>query len=288
MSADALGYPESYYSPPMEAVEKIEIIRGAASIQYGPQFGGLVNFILHKGSEDKPLEVVHRSTIGSFSLFNSFTSIGGTKGKWNYYSFYQRKYGDGWRANSGFGVNTAYINLNYKINDKGSLGFDYTFMDYTAQQPGGLTDEQFLSDPRQSQRARNWFNVNWNMAAFIFDYKLSSKTKLNSRTFGLFASRQALGNLGKINRPDHDGQRDLIVGQFKNWGSELRLLHKYKFIMENQAFLIGARFYDGNTHSQQGYASASSEADFNFLNPDDPGSLILDFLPKMPLFLLQI
>ena len=55
MSADALGYPESYYSP-MEA-EKIEIIRGAASIQYGPQFGGLVNFILHKGSEDKPLEV---------------------------------------------------------------------------------------------------------------------------------------------------------------------------------------------------------------------------------------
>ncbi len=28
----------------MEAVEKIEIIRGAASIQYGPQFGGVVNF----------------------------------------------------------------------------------------------------------------------------------------------------------------------------------------------------------------------------------------------------
>src|SRR5690606_7469003 len=34
ISADALGYPESYYSPPVEALDAIEIIRGAASLQY--------------------------------------------------------------------------------------------------------------------------------------------------------------------------------------------------------------------------------------------------------------
>nr|MDQ3395204.1 carboxypeptidase-like regulatory domain-containing protein [Bacteroidota bacterium] len=34
ISADALGYPESYYSPPAEGVERIEILRGAASLQY--------------------------------------------------------------------------------------------------------------------------------------------------------------------------------------------------------------------------------------------------------------
>ncbi len=33
ISADALGYPESYYTPPAEALERIEIIRGAASLQ---------------------------------------------------------------------------------------------------------------------------------------------------------------------------------------------------------------------------------------------------------------
>ena len=31
ISADALGYPESYYTPPTEALSKIEIIKGAAS-----------------------------------------------------------------------------------------------------------------------------------------------------------------------------------------------------------------------------------------------------------------
>ena len=46
ISADALGYPESYYSPPSEAIDEIHMIRGAASLQFGPQFGGLINFKL--------------------------------------------------------------------------------------------------------------------------------------------------------------------------------------------------------------------------------------------------
>ncbi|MFT5078600.1 MAG: Fe(3+) dicitrate transport protein, partial [Patiriisocius sp.] len=46
ISADVLGYPESYYTPPAEAIEQIEVVRGAASLQYGTQFGGLINFKL--------------------------------------------------------------------------------------------------------------------------------------------------------------------------------------------------------------------------------------------------
>jgi Fe(3+) dicitrate transport protein len=35
ISADVLGYPESYYATPTEALEEIQVIRGAASLQYG-------------------------------------------------------------------------------------------------------------------------------------------------------------------------------------------------------------------------------------------------------------
>jgi Fe(3+) dicitrate transport protein len=38
ISADVLGYPESYYATPTEALEEIQVIRGAASLQYGTQF----------------------------------------------------------------------------------------------------------------------------------------------------------------------------------------------------------------------------------------------------------
>src|SRR6202008_5202190 len=41
ISADALGYPESYYTPPTEAIDRIEILRGAAGLQFGTQFGGM-------------------------------------------------------------------------------------------------------------------------------------------------------------------------------------------------------------------------------------------------------
>ncbi|HSI70596.1 MAG TPA: carboxypeptidase-like regulatory domain-containing protein, partial [Gillisia sp.] len=38
ISADVLGYPESYYTPPAEALREIQVVRGAASLQYGTQF----------------------------------------------------------------------------------------------------------------------------------------------------------------------------------------------------------------------------------------------------------
>ena len=63
ISADVLGYPESYYTPPAEALEEIQIIRGAASLQYGPQFGGLINFKLKKPNPNKPFSFLTRNTI---------------------------------------------------------------------------------------------------------------------------------------------------------------------------------------------------------------------------------
>ena len=92
ISADALGYPESYYTPPTQALERIEIVRGAASLQYGPQFGGLLNFVFKKGNEKKPFEFTTENTVGSFGLFSTFNSIGGSKNGWNYYGFFQHKH----------------------------------------------------------------------------------------------------------------------------------------------------------------------------------------------------
>ena len=39
------GYPASHYSMPMEAVDHIELVRGTGSLQYGAQFGGMLNYV---------------------------------------------------------------------------------------------------------------------------------------------------------------------------------------------------------------------------------------------------
>ena len=69
ISADVLGYPESYYSPPAELIKEIQIVRGAASLQYGTQFGGLVNFKLKEPSSYKEIDIKTRNTIGSNNLY---------------------------------------------------------------------------------------------------------------------------------------------------------------------------------------------------------------------------
>jgi Fe(3+) dicitrate transport protein len=69
ISADVLGYPESYYATPTEALEEIQIVRGAASLQYGTQFGGLVNFKIKLPSK-KEMEITTRNTVGSYNLYH--------------------------------------------------------------------------------------------------------------------------------------------------------------------------------------------------------------------------
>ena len=269
ISADALGYPESYYTPPTQALKRIEVVRGAASLQYGPQFGGLLNFVFKKGNADKPFEFISENTVGSFGLLTSFNSIGGSHKGWNYFGFYQRKQGDGWRPNSDFHQNNAYFSLSKEVSPRLKVGLEYTFMDYLAQQSGGLQDFEFAQNARQSKRARNWFKVGWNLAALTLDYRLSDHTRLNSRGFFLAAQRQALGELGPINRPDPLRERDLIRGKYLNFGNETRLIHRYHLKGKLNTFLTGVRYYQGLTRNKQGDANDGSGPDFNFLNPDD-------------------
>ncbi|MDX2188631.1 MAG: TonB-dependent receptor [Bacteroidota bacterium] len=276
ISADALGYPESYYAPPVEAVEKIEIVRGAASLQYGPQFGGMINYVVKKAPKSKKLEITNRETVGSYGMFNTFSSVGGTVKKVSYYGFYQYKRGDGWRPNSQFQAHTAFGSISYKPTEKLGITLEYTHMNYLAKQPGGLKDEEFLKDPAFSKRNRNWFRVNWNLIALNFDFNFDEKTKLNIRTFSNISSREALGNQNigtgsfeAINRPDDGKERSLISDNYQNIGSEIRLIHRYNLLKQSSTFLVGSRIYRGSTFSKQGNAPDGNGPTFNYVNPNN-------------------
>jgi Fe(3+) dicitrate transport protein len=265
ISADALGYPETYYTPPAQSLRRIEVLRGAASLQFGTQFGGMLNFVMKQGPKDKSFEFVTENTYGGFNFFNTFSSIGGTvaKKKLNYYGFYQYKRGDGWRPNANFEVHNGYAQLEYRPSKKLSIRAEQTVMQYIAHQPGGLTDAEYAQNARQSKRERNWFRVNWNLSALTIDYKISSLTQLNIRTFALFASRQSLGNLQAINRPDYGAARDLIKGRYMNFGNETRLVHRYKFLKKISALVTGFRIYKGYTEQQQGYSNSDTTGTLN-------------------------
>ena len=271
ISADALGYPESYYTPPAEALKEIQIVRGAASLQYGTQFGGLVNFILKDPTVNKPVEVTSRNTLGTNSLFTNFTSLSGTLNKLSYYSFVNYKKGDGFRPNSDFESINYFLNIRYQFNNKTSISSEITYLKYLAHQAGGLSDKMFNSNPFQSNRSRNWFELNW----LLYNLKLEHKFNLNSNFslnfFGLNAARNALGfRTNRVDQVDSNKERDLIKGEFQNFGLESRYLHKYNFKNKKSVFLIGFKFYKSDNDSQQGPGSSNIDADFEFSLQDFP------------------
>jgi Fe(3+) dicitrate transport protein len=271
ISADVLGYPESYYAPPTEALEEIQVVRGAASLQYGTQFGGLINFKLRSASR-KVLEFSSRNTLGSYGLFTNFTSVSGTKGKFSYFTFYNYKQGNSFRPNTAFESKNYFANLNYAFSDKTSLHFDYTHFDYLAQQAGGLTDVQFIENPSQSNRTRNWFAINWNLFSLRLKHQFKNKADFSLQLFGLDASRKAVGyRSNRVSNNDILGtERDLIIGDFVNWGAEARYLKRYKLGTNNSAFLIGAKYYQSKNNGIQGPGSSGSDPNFSVASNEFP------------------
>ena len=272
ISADVLGYPESYYTPPAEALEEIQVIRGAASLQYGTQFGGLVNFKFKKPATDKKVEWVSRQTLGSFNLRTSFNSLSGTVGKLSYYTYFNYKEGNGFRPNSNFNSRNYFAHVGYQVSDRTKLTLETTFLNYLAKQPGGLTDAQFIEDPTFSNRERNWFDVDWKLYSLRLDHKFSNKTDFSLNVFGLDASRSAVGfRTNRVSQPDDISEpRELLVDNFQNWGAEARVLTRYTLGDAESALLLGSKIYKTNNNQRQGPGSVSGNADFTFADTEFP------------------
>lgn len=268
ISADALGYPESYYTPPAQAIEQIQFIKGAASLQFGPQFGGMINFKLKQGNKYRNIAGTYQKTFSSFESNSSYLDFGGSAKRMRYFAFFNWKTGNEWRPNSAYQVLTGGTNLTFNIDENKSLHFEFTKMNYLAQQPGGLTDYEFEHHPYTSKRERNWFAVDWNLWNLGYKHTFNSKNILSTSFFGLMASRKALGFLGQINRTDPMTERNLIVGKFNNIGNETRFLKIYDIHDIPQAFLIGFRYYKGFSTSEQGFSTNGSGPDFYFIDQD--------------------
>lgn len=271
ISADVLGYPESYYTPASEGLEEIQIIRGAASLQYGTQFGGLINFITKKPSI-KPIEIITRNTAGSFGLFTNFTSISGTKNKVSYYSYFNYKNGDGFRPNSQFESQNAFAYVDFKPNDNNTFSLEFTYLYYLSKQAGGLTDLTFEENPLQSNRARNWFKVDWFLYNFKWEHQFSFATNFSINFFGLNASRKAVGFRNRrVDLADAGEERELLIGNFNNFGFETRFLSTYSLFDKKATYLMGAKLYKANNAESQGPGTDGSDANF---------SLALDQFPN--------
>lgn len=272
-NSDMFGYPEDHYTPPMQGVQRIELVRGSAALQFGCQFGGMMNYVMKEGDSTKPFTIESEQTAGSNNLLNSYNSVGGTKGKLTYYAYYDYRRGDGWRPNSAFNYHAYYFNLSYQFNPTTSLAIQFSRMDYVEQIAGALTDAQFNQNAKQSFRSRNYFSPEINIPALIFKHKLSPNTRLEVTSKSLFGQRNSVQfiasplvvdsintSLGSYN------PRQIDRDYYKGFATEARLLHQYKIGAINATLATGIRYADEITNrKQKGIGTTGNDFDLSLL-----------------------
>ncbi|OQP60085.1 hypothetical protein A3860_34715 [Niastella vici] len=271
ISSDIFGYNEAYYIPPMEGVQRIEMVRGAASLQFGSQFGGLVNYVTEDAPTGKPFEFTTSQTIGSFGMFNSFNAIGGNYKKLSYYGFIQYRNMQGYRPNSQQWQLSGFGKLQYKFSEKFSVGAEYSLLRNRIQMPGGLTDSLFAANPKTSTRARNWLISPWNIVVARADYHPSENTTISLKTSYLFSNRSLVwrnedGGPEALDEIDPATNayvsREVEIENMNNTTTELRIAHTYN-LGKHKSTLAGGIRYAYAWFKRRGGGEGTTGSDFD-------------------------
>lgn len=123
---------------PIEAVEKIEVIRGAGSVLYGDQaVGGVVNIITKKGEGDFKGRVGYH--MGSYDALGTDVEVSGEKDDVNYYVY--SKYDDqkGYRSNSDMLAKDFNTRIGYDFSEKIKMDLTVAWHEDDQGLPGGLS-----------------------------------------------------------------------------------------------------------------------------------------------------
>ncbi|HEY4785524.1 MAG TPA: TonB-dependent receptor plug domain-containing protein, partial [Bacteroidales bacterium] len=117
-------------------VEKVEVIRGPASILYGSNaMGGVINIITRKQTQDG-FHGDARLIYGSYNTQKYMASGGYKKNKFSVFASFNHDQTDGHRPNSDFNINNGYLKLGYDINSHLKISTDFSIAQFRTTDPG--------------------------------------------------------------------------------------------------------------------------------------------------------
>lgn len=274
-NSDMYGYPASHYNIPMEAVEQIELVRGTGSLQYGAQFGGMLNYVSKKPDSTRAVAFESINTAGSNGLLSTFNSLSGTKGKFSYYAWFNKKSSEGYRKNSDSRYDAQNISLFYQIEPNLLLKAEWTRSAYVTHLAGALTDEMFAQDPKSSTRSRNYYSPIINVPSVTLDWKTGAKSKLKFSSSAIIGSRNSV----LFDKPTTTidaidpltlqyANRQVDIDHFNSYTSELRYLQEYELFGKSHHILAGLQYMNNDLHRQQlGKGTTGTDYDLSLVVP---------------------
>ena len=118
---------------PVQQIERVEIIRGAASATWGPALGGVINIITKTPNPERAVSGMVSGSIGSKFTADSRAELSGTKERLGYYLTVGNLRSDGFSPNTATNLKNLYGKLVYTLPGNGTATFG---MSHLAATPG--------------------------------------------------------------------------------------------------------------------------------------------------------
>jgi Fe(3+) dicitrate transport protein len=274
-NSDLYGYPASHFNPPTESIERIEIVRGSGALQYGAQFGGMVNYITKEADSLKAISFESQNSIGSYGLFSTYNAIGGKTKKVQYYAYANYRQSDGYRDNSEYKYFAGHAHLQYMLSPSFRLRLEYNYMDYRNHINGGLTDAQFRENPGQSTRDRNYYSPTIHVPSIRFDYDVNKNLSLNFISSAILGSRNSVQFIALSTVPDTlntslgtYNPRQVDIDVYNSYANEIRARQTYTLFGRKHTLVGGLRYINNYLiRKQQGKGTTGFDYDLSLTDP---------------------
>jgi Fe(3+) dicitrate transport protein len=142
------GDNASYYHPPVERFESIEVVKGSGQILYGPQtVGGVINYLTPAPPDTAQGTLT--LTGGNRDYFNGHAAYGGTWRGAGLLFDYTRKQGEGARDNTRSGLNDVNFKAVRAFGERQAVTVKANYYGERSQVTySGLREAEFRANPR--------------------------------------------------------------------------------------------------------------------------------------------
>ncbi len=263
--ADQFGYPEAYYTPPLDTVDRIEFLHGGAALQHGPQPGGALNYITHRPRTDKPFSLRTQHIVGSDDLYSTFSSADGTVDKLGYYLYFNHRESDGFRsANSDYNLNNGAVKLLYSLDNGGKIILNADTYEESHGEPGGLSIADFNAGSLKATRLNDQFSLDRDSVSLTYEIEPTPDSFFTTSAwwsdYTRFSTRQRGGGFGTLPTGKDSLTNSIEDQNFETLGIDSRYRLNWGTDMKH-AFSTGIQVYhvdSPRTDSRGTSPSASS------------------------------
>lgn len=249
------GDNASYYHPPVDRYQGIEVLKGSGQILYGPvTVSGVVNYL----TPNPPPKPAGGLTFigGNRDYVNAHLNYGGTWGKTGLLFDVLRKQGQGPRDNVKSGLSDFNFKLVSGLRPQHAVTMRFNVYDEDSQVTySGLREEEFAADPRQNLFVNDHFFGRRYGLSGTHTYVINPQWLLTTNVYGSLFQRDWWRQSSNSNQRPNDASDPTCGGMVNlttSCGNEGRLREYYHWGIEPRL------------HANTSFSGVRSETDFGF------------------------